>query len=71
MLKLTCYRSQIARALHPRREDSRYVLCTEVNKSGVPAASKELYERIWDLIVHKTQLEHQVSKREIISYIRR
>lgn len=65
---------QIVRELHPREESGRYVLHMEVVNPTMGSARREvqvLHDKIVDLMVHKTQLKYNVSKKEVLTYIRK
>jgi hypothetical protein len=75
---LTTRHVQFTRELHPRTEKGLYVLITEVTKSdlseenrALQEKTKDLYDKLIDLIVHKTMVQHQVPKKEVLTHIRR
>jgi hypothetical protein len=61
----------VTRELHPRDAEGMYVQTTMVAKADFPKRAREAYDRFMELIVHKTQLEHDTPSREIVRVLRK
>jgi hypothetical protein len=61
----------VARELYPRDSKGWYMLTTAVAKDDIPKTGKEVYQRFMKLIVHKIQIVHDISEKDIVRLLRR
>lgn len=61
---------QVSRELYPRCRNGDYVRNMDLVKGSVSKEARDMFERLEELIIHRVQIIHDETSKEIRDYIR-